>query len=112
MGQARGRGTQEERIALAKGLRPISLENLKKEFGLPEDAKYLGYAVHLPDSDEFLLDLQDTLNQLAKTWAGTPELAKRYDRFDVAYADSRKCTGAIVVCMFDIGDKIFVATVT
>lgn len=112
MGQARSRGAREERVALAQGLHKISLDDLKKEYGLSDDAKYLGYAVHLKASDEFLLELVDTTHQVAKTWAKTPELAKRYDRFDLAFADARKCRGAIVVGMFDTGDKIFVATVT
>lgn len=112
MGQAKNRGNREKRIAEAQGLREMSLENVKKEYGLAEDATFLGYAVHLLETDEFLADFIETPAMLRKAWAKTPELAKTYKRFDLAYDDSRKSRGSIVVGMFDTGTQIFVATIT
>lgn len=79
---------------------------------MAEDAEFLGYAVHLLDSDEFLASLSEESSLTRKAWAKTPEHAKTYKRFDLAYDDSRKCEGSIVVGMFDIGTQIFVATIT
>lgn len=112
MGQAKNRGEREERIARAHGLQQLNLNDVKKKYGLSEDAHYLGYAVQLVESDEFLLELEDTPSQTTKKWAKTPELAKRYERFDLALDDASKCRGAIVVGMFDTGDQIYVAPVT
>lgn len=112
MGQAKNRGEREERIARAHGLRQLNLNDVKKKYGLSEDAKYLGYAVHLEESDEFLLELVDTPSQTTRKWAKTPELAKRYERFNLALDDASKCSGAIVVGMFDTGAQILVAAVT
>lgn len=112
MGQAKNRGSREQRVADALGLQKISITELKKVYGLAEDAEFLGYAVHMLDSDEFLVGLTDDGYRTRKAWAKTPERAKTYRRLDLAYEDSRKCEGSIVVGMFDIGTQIFVATIT
>lgn len=112
MGQARNRGDREERIARAHGLQQMNLNDVKKICGLSEDAKFLGYAVHLEESDEFLLELVDTPSQTSRMWTKKPELAKTYGRFDLALDDTIKCSGAIVVGIFDTGAQIFVALLT
>ncbi len=112
MGQAKLRGTRDQRIAQALGLKEVPLSDLKKEYGLKEDAEFLGYGIHLEKSDEFLA-LFDTSGALEKkAWAKTPELALRFDSIADAHDTSKACRGSIVVGMFDIGEQIFVATIT
>lgn len=66
MGQAKKRGSREQRIAESLGLKERSLEEIKREFGLPATAKFLGYGVHLPESDEFLAMLEQTVGTTKK----------------------------------------------
>jgi hypothetical protein len=111
MGQAKKRGTREQRIAESLGLRQRPLTDIKKEHGLPDSAEFLGYGVHLPEPDEFLTKFDDDGYMTKKLWAKDPQLAIHYKGFADAYDVSRKCAGSIVVGMFDFGDQIYVAQV-
>ncbi|MFY9261121.1 MAG: hypothetical protein WAO71_11495 [Gallionella sp.] len=110
MGQAKQRGARTERIAKAMGLKERSLSEIKKELGLDEDASFLGYAIHLESSDEFLAEFQDVENGLVvkKVWAKTPEVALTYDELSQAYDVSKQCQCSVIVVMFDTGEKIMV----
>lgn len=111
MGQAKNRGLREQRIADALGLKQRSLADIKKDYGLTDDANFLGYGVHQPDRDEFLAEFEYTLAATKRAWAKDPQFAIQYEGFADAYDASRKCPGSIVVGMFDTGDQIYVAQV-
>ena len=112
MGQAKNRGSKEQRIADALGLKHRPLADIKKEYGLHESAEFLGYGVHNVERDEFLAQFEDTPAATKRAWAKDPQLALQFDEFTAAYEVSRKCKEAIVVGMFDIGDQIYVAGIT
>lgn len=111
MGQAKNRGTKEQRIADALGLKQRPLADIKKEYGLPDSAEFLGYGIHLPEPDEFLAMFEEAAGATKKAWAKDPQAALTVDNFADAYETSRKCRGSIVVGMFDLGDQIYVAQV-
>lgn len=112
MGQAKNRGSREERLAESLGMKQRSLTEIKKEYGLPENSEFLGYGVHNVERDEFLAQFEDTPAATKRAWAKDPQLALQFDEFAAAYEVSRKCKEAIVVGMFDIGDQIYVAGIT
>lgn len=112
MGQAKQRGNRDERIAKALGLREVSLSDIKKEYGLAEDAAFLGYGVHLEKSDEFLAAFDESLDVTRKAWAKTPEAALTFQSIADAHHVSKACAGSIVVGMFDTGSQIYVAGIT
>lgn len=111
MGQAKNRGSREQRIAEAQGLVERSLDSIREDLGLPENAEFLGYGIHLQDRDEFLSFIKDTPAATQKAWTDNPINAVTYGSFADAYSDSKKCQGSIVVGMFDLGDQIYVAQV-
>lgn len=111
MGQAKKRGSREQRIAESLGLKERSLDEVKKEFGLPATAEFLGYGVHLPEFDEFLAMFDQTVSATKKAWTKDPQAALTFDNFAGAYETSRKCRNSIVVGMFDVGDQIYVAQI-
>jgi len=112
LGQAKLRGNRDERIANALGLREMSINDVKKEYGLSQDAKFLGYGIHLEKSDEFLAAFDEVGDVTRKAWAKTPEAALTFQSIADAHDTSKACTGSIVVGMFDTGDQIFVAGIT
>lgn len=109
MGQAKQRGTREERLAQRLGMVERSLDDLKRDIGIPADAEFLGYGVHLEGSDEFLAEFSDKGSVTSKMWAKTPEMAKLYMEFSGAYDMSRQCPGSVVVGIFDSGKQVWVA---
>ena len=111
MGQAKNRGSREQRIAESQGLKQRSLADIKKEYGLPDTAEFLGYGVHNVERDEFLAQFEVTTAVTKRGWAKDPQLAIQHEGFAEAYETSRKCAGSIVVGMFDLGDQIYVAQV-
>ncbi|MDC7716589.1 hypothetical protein PQU95_05105 [Vogesella sp. DC21W] len=111
MGQAKKRGSREQRIADALGLNQRTLVDIKKEYGLPATAEFLGYGVHLPVPDEFLAMFEDTAVATKKAWCKNPQAALTMDSFADAYETSRKCRDSTVVGIFDLGDQIYVAQI-
>lgn len=111
MGDAKKRGTKDQRMAAAMRLNEGSIADVRAKLGLPDDAEYLGYAVHHEDRDEFLAKFSDAAVTL-KAWAKTPELALRFGSISEAVETSNKCDGSIVVGMFDIGSQIYVFGIT
>jgi hypothetical protein len=114
MGQAKQRGSREQRVAEALGLKERPLSEIKQGLGIADDAEFLGYAVHLEKSDEFLAEFTDSPEEgiTRKAWAKTPELAQTYGTFIEAHDVSKQCRGSIVVGMFDTGNQIMVSTIT
>jgi hypothetical protein len=112
MGQAKNRGSREERVAAALGLQQRPLADIKRQLGLPEDAEFLGYGVHLKDSDEFLVRFDERSDAAAKVWSKDPQHAINYEEFAAAYDVALKCRGAVVVGMFDLGDQTYVAEIS
>ncbi len=94
------------------GLKEWSVADLRNEFELPESSEYLGYAVHLEQTDEFLAEFSDTAIAIRRVWAKTPELALRFASLSRAVDASRACKGSVVVVMFDIGKQIAVFGIT
>lgn len=118
MGQARNRGSREERIEQAKlkrqeafqRLEKRSLDDIRQEFGIPAGSPFLGYVVHIPESDEFLLDLNETADSINRLWCKSPGRAKRFDDPMAAY-DAARPGRDLVVGLFETPDQFFVAEV-
>lgn len=121
MGQAKNRGSREERIKQAQqqrcevaerlGLERRPLAEIKAEMGVPEDAVFRGYAVHIAASDEFLMEHRETRAAEARQWAKLPGLAKFFPAFGDAYQLARADRGEIVVGVFETATQFFVSEV-
>lgn len=121
MGQAKNRGTREQRIDQARaereelasrlGLEQRSIGEIKGELGLPDRARFHGYAVHEPAKDEFLFSFTDTNDAITRQWIGDPGLAKCFADFSDAYRLVRLDRGEIVVGVFETETQYFVADV-
>lgn len=55
MGEAKRRGNRDQRIAHAVAAQATP-ESVRVSMGLPDSCRFHGYVVHLPDTDEFLLN--------------------------------------------------------
>lgn len=121
MGQAKNRGSFEQRMSQAKaerealaerlGLEKRTLKEIKADLGVPDDAQFHGYAVHDPVRDEFLSSYSDALDAVTRQWVARPEGAKCFDDFVAAYKLTRADRGEIVVGVFETDTQFLVAEV-
>ena len=91
-----------------------SLEDLRRTLGFPENTQFLGYAVYLEESDEFLVEFKDLPKEgvSKKVWAKTPQLAACYATLEKAVSISKECSNSIVIGLFDTGDQIMTITMS
>lgn len=110
MGETKRRGAKGQRIEQALDEhKPVSTDQVKMELGIPNEADLIGYVVHLPESDEFLSQIEDTSDLIHRTWAKTPELALRYEDFHKAkFEVERYGKGSVVALLFDLDDQMMV----
>lgn len=114
MGQAKQRGTLEQRSQTARqkrreGLEPIDIEVLRVEHDVPTDAKFVGFVVWLRERDEFLVLLDETPAMTRRAYGRAVEAAVQFPTWDeaVPHADASKHP-AIVAVAFDMGKQMFV----
>ncbi|UOF19506.1 hypothetical protein [Pseudomonas syringae] len=118
MGQAKDRGPIEKRLAqsveakrrVAESLELVrrNLDELREELGLPSGAPFLGYVVHIPESDEFLANFNGITFASYRSWTKNPAMARRFEDFIDAYILVQKDI-EIVVGLFETDDQFIVA---
>ncbi len=83
----------------------IKISDFIKKTGLPKNAKFVGYVVHLSDSDEFLSLYDESPDASGFVWAKIPDLAHVFDSFYKA-ENFVKIYGkdSVVALLFDLGD--------
>ncbi|MBM3105884.1 hypothetical protein IIE18_12120 [Pseudomonas sp. V1] len=120
MGQANQRGSFAERLAQsneakrnaaeALGLVLRNLDDIRAELGVPQDAPFLGYLVHIPDSDEFLLEYKDTPQATSRSWTKNPGAGRRFADFAEAHMIARP-DREMVVGLFETSTQFLIAEV-
>lgn len=117
MGQAKNRGSKEQRIQEATKRKEQSrekhaeiLREAIEEMNLPPSTEFCGFVVHFTDTDEFLAGLQSNRDMTHRQISKIPDLAKRYDDYESAAADAAQCKGRTTIAhLFDVGSQYVVA---
>jgi hypothetical protein len=85
------------------------ISEFKVANGLPEDAEFKGYAVHLEKTDEFLASELENDDMYLRSWGKIPELAKLYQSANKAEkAAKRAGNNAVMVLIFEDKNRYFV----
>lgn len=119
MGQAKQRGTAEQRVdqanakteaqAEAEGLHPISVDQLREDNNVPADAKFVGFVVWLRERDEFLVHLEETVASTARAYGKFVDAAVLFSTWHDAFSHAKASKHpAIVAVAFDVGNQIMV----
>lgn len=111
MGQAKQRGTREQRLARKLGLVERSLDELKRDLNIPDSAEFIGYGLHIEASDEFLASFEDHGGLTKKMWVKLPEQAQLFMELASAYEMQQKCIGAVMVGIFETEENVWVAVI-
>lgn len=110
MGQAKQRGSREERIKQAQeqkleGKR-ITIEEAKKRLNLSEGTEFRGYVINLPDTDEFLSTFEETEALVNIAYAKIPDLAKVFHSIESAVEVAEEITKhRLLICLLFESDK-------
>lgn len=114
MGQAKQRGTAEQRAQQARekrreGLQPVDIDELRAAHNVPADAEFVGFVVWLRERDEFLVHVEDTPALTKRAYGPVVDAAVRFPTWDDAapHAEASKHS-AVVAAAFDIGKQIFI----
>lgn len=114
MGQAKKRGSLEERIAQAQQERldgeRITIDEAKRRLELPDAAKFLGYVIHLYDQDEFLGKVEETDMAINRVYVKIPDLAHIYKTVEDAVNEAMQIDKyRLLVCLlFEIDNKYMI----
>lgn len=111
MGESKRRGSREERVAQSFDAKKQKLDAIKKELGLPENAEFLGYLIHLVEKDEFILSVEDTPAVIKRAVTKAPAEAMRFAHFWDAYKYAREEKGEKVVGLFDVAGQFLIKPV-
>ena len=114
MGQAKQRGSLQERIAQSQQKKldgeHITIEEAKRRLDLPDTAEFLGYVIHLFDQDEFVGKVDETVLSINRIYVKFPDLAKIYVTAEDAINEALKIDKyRLLVCMlFKVKDNYMV----
>lgn len=90
-------------------LQQTSIKEVLSELGLPPTSIFMGYVIHRPDTDEFVVAAIENKEMSNWVWSQYPQTAHGFRSFDDAYAlakayiDAPLCVGLL----FDLGDRLF-----
>ncbi len=68
-----------------------SVEEVKQFPGFPSDAVFIGYVVHLRDTDEFLVSAKQRGGVTARTWSKLPNHARVFKSHKQAWSFALDC---------------------
>lgn len=111
MGQAKQRGTLQDRIVQAQQEmlegEHITIDEAKRRLELPDTAKFLGYVIHLYDEDEFVGKVEETKIAINRIYVKIPDLAQTYEIAEDAVNEALKIDKhRLLVCMlFEVDNK-------
>lgn len=112
MGEAKRRGTREQRIQQSfDKYQAGSIDELKAAAEVPAHAEFLGYVVHLPKSDEFMALQVDQDGVEVTGWTPLPGAAARFGfKEGVAAVRSvaRDDRDTVLAHLWDLGDQYYV----
>jgi len=104
LGQAKQRGSLEERIAQAQQEilegEKVTIEEAKRRLELPNSAEFIGYVIHLYDQDEFVGKVEETELSINRVYVKIPDLAQIYETAEDAVNEALKIDKyRLLVCM-------------
>ena len=111
MGQAKQRGSLQERIASAQQQKldgeRITIEEAKRRLELPDIAEFLGYVIHLYDQDEFVGKIEENKVAVNRIYVKIPDLAQIFDSVEEAINEALRIDKyRLLVCLlFEVDNQ-------
>lgn len=122
MGQAKQRGSKQDRIQAAQakqreqlGIFEKPIEEVYKEYNLPETAVPIGYVINITESDEFLALYEELDDRTNYAYTLRPELAKIFEDVNDAIPVAKNVAEKYetdICFMFDTDSQYMVFPIT
>lgn len=122
MGQAKQRGSKQDRIQAAQakqreqlGIFEKPIEEVYKEYNLPETAVPIGYVINITESDEFLALYEEVDDRTNYAYTPRPELAKIFEDVNDAIPVAKNVAEKYetdICFMFDTDSQYMVFPIT
>ncbi|MDC7714427.1 hypothetical protein PQU96_09835 [Vogesella sp. LYT5W] len=107
MGEAKRRGSAEQRMAQATSERPLA--EVLAELGLPTDTRFKGYVLHSEENDDFVAHIDRTTTRTFRAYCATPEDALTFRTLAEALKELKEAGKPLVVGrVFDTGTHLMV----
>ncbi|MDP2716291.1 hypothetical protein [Rheinheimera sp.] len=86
----------------------IQISEVLEELGLPPDSEYLGYLIHRPDTDDFVMLASDNKECSLWMWSDTPEGAFKFQDYSYVtkLASIYNKAPVMVGLVFDTGNML------
>jgi hypothetical protein len=111
MGESKRRGSREERIQQSQDNQKQKLDDIKKRIGVPEEAEFCGYIIHLAKQNAFVQTIEETPSAVNRTATADVQLGLRFPHFWDAYKYAREEKNEKVVGLFKLDDEFMVRPV-
>jgi hypothetical protein len=111
MGESKRRGTKEERIQQSQHLKKQKLDEIKQKIGVPQEAEFCGYIIHLVEQNAFVQAIEETPTAVNRSSTADVSAGLRFSHFWDAYKYAREEKGEKVVGLFKLGDEFMVRSV-
>lgn len=86
---------------------PQTVDEMRKQFNVPDDAVFDGFVVWLRERDEFLVKFHESAGVTQRFYGGTVEAALRFASHEEAEHHAKKSKyPAVVGLAFDIGNQV------
>jgi len=114
MGKLKLHGSKKKKSAQKGDGGQISVDELRRTLGFPDGTEFLGYAIYLEETDEFLAEFVDLPKEglVKMAWTRTPQSAVCYKTLAKAVMISEECSNSVVVGLFDTGTQIMTVTMS
>lgn len=67
----------------------MTIDDIRKLDGIPDDVEVVGYVIHLPDKDEFVGKIKKSSGMLTIAYVAAPHYAKVYKNHKSAIKDAK-----------------------
>lgn len=111
MGESKRRGTKEERIQQSQDNKKQKLDDIKKRIGVPEEAEFCGYIIHLTEQNAFVQSVEESPSAVNRTATPDAQQGLRFSHFWDAYKYASEEKNEKVVGLFKLGDEFMVRQV-
>lgn len=109
MGQSKYQGALDTYFVDAFDEHNVEVREIRKELDLPSDARFCGFLIYIPETEEYLHEIDDSADEASRAFVSSPQQARRFSTFAEVRKLARRDRSEAIVAMFDLGQQHIMA---